>query len=65
MNLNWNDGSEDYNKIWRLKKENEALRAAAKLALHEMVNTVAPRDSFTDAVDALDAALRIVEGETP
>ena len=34
-----------------------ALVAAATLALHEMCNTVAPRNSFTDAVDALDAAL--------
>lgn len=41
----------------RLVSENHRLRAAAKLALHEMCNTKAPRNSFTDAVDALDAAL--------
>lgn len=31
--------------------------AAAQNALKEMCHTVAPRNSFTDAVDALDAAL--------
>lgn len=35
----------------------KGLEAAAKRALHEMRHTVAPRNSFTDAVDALDAAL--------
>lgn len=35
----------------------ERLREAAMRALHEMRHTAAPRDSFTDAVDALDAAL--------
>jgi hypothetical protein len=34
-----------------------ALYRAALLAHHEMRHTVAPRDSFTDALDALDAAL--------
>lgn len=38
------------------------LLAACKLALHEMRHTVAPRDSFTDAVDALDAAIARAEG---
>ncbi len=33
------------------------LLAAAQLALKEMCDTIAPRDSFTDAVDALDAAI--------
>jgi hypothetical protein len=33
------------------------LLKAAQEALHEMCNTFAPRDSFTDAVDALDAAI--------
>src|SRR5882757_6291691 len=42
---------------WDLQKDNISLRAAAKLALHEMCNTIAPRDSFTDAADALDAAI--------
>lgn len=37
--------------------EIERLRTAAKLALAEMCITVAPRNSFTDAVDALDAVL--------
>jgi hypothetical protein len=38
-------------------EEATGLRNAAKLALYEMCHTVAPRNSFTDAVDALDAAL--------
>jgi len=38
-------------------EEDAKLRAAAKMALHEMRHTIAPRNSFTDAVDALDAAL--------
>jgi len=44
---------------WLQKQRNEtcALRPAATLALFEMRHTVAPRNSFTDAVDALDAAL--------
>lgn len=33
------------------------LVSAAKLARHEMRHTVAPRNSFTDALDRLDAAL--------
>ena len=37
--------------------EIETLRGAATKALHEMCHTIAPRNSFTDAVDALDAAL--------
>lgn len=41
----------------RCGDEIERLRTAARLALEEMCNTVAPRDSFTDAVDALDEAL--------
>jgi len=40
----------DYNKVGKLI-------AAAKLCYDEMRHTVAPRDSFTDALDALDAAL--------
>lgn len=40
----------DYDKVGRLI-------AAAKLCHQEMRHTVAPRDSFTDALDALDAAL--------
>jgi hypothetical protein len=36
------------------------LIAAARTALDEMVQTVAPRNSFTDAVDALDAALAAI-----
>jgi uncharacterized protein (UPF0335 family) len=39
------------------------LREAAKLALHEMCNTNAPRNSFTDAVDALDTALEKTDGK--
>lgn len=37
----------------------DALVAAAEKALYEMCHTVAPRNSFTDAVDALDAALTL------
>lgn len=33
------------------------LAEAAKVALDEMCRTTAPRDSFTDAVDRLDAAI--------
>ena len=33
------------------------LLRAAKRALDEMCKTTAPRNSFTDAVDALDAAI--------
>ena len=40
------------------------LLAAARLALEEMVQTVATRNSFTDAVDALDAALAKAEGRS-
>lgn len=43
------------------ERETPQLRAAARRALEEMCNTVAPRDSFTDAVDALDAALAVGE----
>ena len=38
-------------------QRNLNLRIAAEKALHEMRHTAAPRNSFTDAVDALDAAL--------
>jgi hypothetical protein len=41
------------------------LLAVLKLALHEMRHTVAPRSSFTDAVDAIDAAISRAEGEQP
>lgn len=40
-----------------IAKDFERLRRAAENALKEMCNTVAPRSSFTDAVDKLDAAL--------
>lgn len=40
----------DYNKVG-------PLIAAARLCYDEMRHTVAPRNSFTDALDALDAAL--------
>jgi hypothetical protein len=43
--------------ITALLAERDALREAAKTALGEMCRTKAPRNSFTDAVDALDAAL--------
>lgn len=38
------------------------LLAAARAALNEMVNTVAQRNSFTDAVDLLDAAITKASG---
>jgi hypothetical protein len=48
-------------RIYSVAQDNERvesnLLAAARLALNEMCNTVAPRNSFTDAVDALDAAI--------
>lgn len=37
--------------------EIDRLRAAARRALEEMRHTVAPRNSFTDVVDELDAIL--------
>ena len=37
--------------------EIEGLRAVAAKALHEMCHTTAPRNSFTDVVDELDAIL--------
>ena len=45
------------------QQQRDTLREAAAAALREMCNTVAPRNSFTDAVDALDAAL--ASKETP
>jgi hypothetical protein len=43
---------------WRRDRaQRDALLAAARLALEEMRHTVAPRNSFTDAVDALDRAI--------
>jgi len=44
-------------QLTEAERAQQALRAAAKTALTEMCNTVAPRNSFTDAVDALSAAL--------
>lgn len=44
-------------ELARLRAEVEGLREAGEAALEEMCNTTAPRDSFTEAVDALDAAL--------
>jgi hypothetical protein len=49
--------------IVRACNSHDDLLEACKTALHEMRNTVAPRDSFTDAVDQLDAA--ITKAETP
>jgi Leu/Phe-tRNA-protein transferase len=40
-----------------LASDYQKLEAAAKAALHEMCHTISPRNSFTDAVDRLDAAL--------
>ena len=37
---------------------------AAQLALHEMCNTTAPRNSFTDAVEALADAIAKATGAT-
>lgn len=42
----------DYNRV-------AALILAAKKCHHEMRHTVSPRDSFTDALDALDAAIDV------
>lgn len=50
--------------IAALAAERDALRAAAMVAFDEMCKTTAPRNSFTEAVDALDAALALsAEGE--
>lgn len=40
------------------------LLAACKAALEEMRHTIAPRNSFTDAVDTLDAAIAKAEGHS-
>jgi hypothetical protein len=50
-------GRKQHDRITALEAQNRALREAGSRALTEMCNTVAPRQSFTDAVDALDAAL--------
>jgi hypothetical protein len=51
----WTDGG----KTWEPAPESseDALVAAARVALDEMCRTNAPRVSFTDAVNRLDAAL--------
>lgn len=41
----------------------DVLVAAAEKALYEMRHTIAPLNSFTDAVDALDAALTLACGK--
>lgn len=41
------------------------LLAAAKAAIHEMCRTTAPRTSFTDTVDMLDAAITKAEKLNP
>lgn len=51
------DPDSPWDEAARLRTELDRLRAAAKLAHHEMRHTVAPRNSFTDALDALDKAL--------
>lgn len=48
-----------------LERELNELLEAAQVALNEMTHTVAPRDSFTNAVDALDAAIAKATGEQP
>ena len=45
------------------KRERDLLDAAKK-ALLEMCHAIAPRDSFTDAVDVLNAAIRARDGGT-
>lgn len=45
------------------RQQRDELLAAAKRALAEMCNTVAPRNTFTDSADALDAAITKAEGE--
>ena len=42
--------------------QRDELLEAAQKALHEMSNTNAPRSSFTDAVDLLDAAIAKATG---
>lgn len=51
-------------EIARLSADAQRLLAAAQVALDEMCRTAAPRDSFTDAVDALDAAIDQAIGRT-
>ncbi len=44
-------------EISRLKASNVELLEATKHALEEMRHTTAPRNSFTDVVDELDAVI--------
>lgn len=46
-----------------LLKSAPDLLAAAETAIYEMRHTVAPRNSFTEAVDLLDAAISKARGE--
>lgn len=74
---NYTTDAEDFVRVARehfahaTKRESVApqykdLLTAATLALDEMCNTVSPRNSFTDAVDKLDAAVcDVIEGGKP
>lgn len=49
----------------RLEREAaKPLIDAAEKALHEMCHTNSPRESFTDAVDALDAAITAIRARS-
>lgn len=50
-----------------VRQEREAVKPlidAAEKALHEMCHTASPRESFTDAVDALDAAIAAIRARS-
>ena len=51
-------------KVDRIKANAVELLEAATTALHEMRHTTATRDSFTNAVDALDLAIARARGES-
>jgi hypothetical protein len=65
----WKLSNEQTERAWselaEAREQRDTLAESAKKALKEMCNTTAPRSSFTDSVDELDAALAAVKGGTP
>lgn len=62
----WKKAYEDSEaRLLEALQRNLNLRVAAEKALHEMRHTAAPRNSFTDAVGALDAELHPKQQERP
>lgn len=65
-NVNSMEGDMEFARLVEeeaVRLEREAAKPliyAAEKALHEMCHTNSPRESFTDAVDALDAAITAI-----